>query len=51
MASVDPKDWDNEENRGGFRKKKKPQKPRKKRKGYKKGKKQSEYRKKKRNKW
>jgi len=46
MSSIDPKNWDNEESRGGFRKKKKPQKPKKDRKGYKKGKKQSEYRKK-----
>ena len=35
MANIDPRDWDDE--RGGFRKKKKPQKPKKQRKGYKKG--------------
>jgi hypothetical protein len=51
MGSIDPKNWDKEENRGGLRKKKKPQKPKKKRKGYKKPKKQSEYRKKRGNKW
>ena len=52
MSSIDPRDWDNDDkNRGGFRKKKKPQKPKKQRKGYKKRKKQSEYRKKRKNKW
>ena len=51
IANEDPKNWDKDEHRGGYRKKKKPQKPKKQRKTYKKGKKQSEYRKKKRNKW
>ena len=34
MSSIDPKDWDNEDHRGGFRKKRKTNKPKKKRKGY-----------------